>query len=185
VTADEELAIKRWNAEGMLDLFRAELPVLWTDLDRQSILTRPNVQARIDRGIREEGSSTAALFVPEVRCDPDPARAGQPARHTLSLGANQAGDCGLILAARLLHELPFTVIGKSGAIDFEPAVACGIQKDGETTSTLLTPEAVEELSRALGPNETSITLTSFPELRIAVHKSEISDASGKVIRVVG
>jgi len=185
ITPDEELAVKRWNSDGVIDLLREQTPLLCTDLNRTSIVCDHEIAARIDQASKEEGSSTSVLFFPGIAFEPIGGTATEPTKALVRFGANQAGDFALVLPARLLHNRSLTLASSGETIEFVLADPCSFSHQDSLDRVSLTREAVMELSKLVSPKAMDITPRAFPNLTIAIHKSEIRDHEGNVVKVIG
>ncbi len=185
ITEDEELAIQRWNSHGIADLLRKSSPLLCTDLARTSLLHDPGIAAQIDERSKLEGSQTASLYVPGMSFETDLKTESTPRSALLRFGARQTETIGLVLTARLLHGSPFTVVSKDAQLKFVRADCCGLTCEESSLRIALTDEAVAELSGKLQPKQMEFELSTFPGLRVSIHKSEIRDQDGNVTETIG
>jgi suppressor of fused len=184
VSVDELLAMKAWNCIAVLDLLRPRLPLLVTDLDRPSFTDDKEIACAVKAGSEKEGSSTAFLFVGaadwRIETSPDGGRV------YLTLGANGVRDFRVVLPGRIPHGHDLAVSGKDKSIAFIPSERCSwtAQKGGQM-AIYLTSEAAKDLATAVQPKRGKYAIDIFPGLSVEVVPSEIKNARGEVVEVVG
>lgn len=185
ITLDELVAIKGWNTNGFLELAAAELPLLVTDLGRTSLLQSPALREAVERGRDAEGSSSGVLYLGAAAW-----KIGKPLfgkeRLELTFGANGAPDLSSVLPGRLPFGHGLLVTSAEGAVLFRPGEACSWAKGDEgAIEVTLTHEAARQLAAALVPKAGTYEIPAFPRLTVRVVPSEIKDAEGKVVQVIG
>lgn len=177
VTEDERDAAVGWNTDGLLELLAERDPKGVIDLGRRSILEDPAVQARVEEGTRTEGSSCGVLLVGQLGWDAE--------TQTLSMGALQTSQVARLLRGRLGFDRPLMLQGQSAIVGLKAAETCHARREGQVDELGLSPAAVEELASVLRPVAGRVVLEHFPGLTVEIRKTEITDASGKVVEVVG
>jgi hypothetical protein len=179
LTLDEMNAIAGWNAEGFLAVLRRDNDLLVTDLDRLSILTDTEQAAAIQEGTARDGSSTSIGYSPGV--------AWQVTQNQVQvrLGANAVPDLLRALRGRLLHDRDFILHGDNQYVTLRPGEQNAWNFDSETLTLTLTPALCREMCDGVQPRRGTYTWLAFPELLLEIVPTEIKDADGKVIEVVG
>ena len=185
ITLDELRALKAWNAAGLLDLLRARLPLLLTDLDRASSLADPAFAAAVAERTAAEGSSTGRLFLSEasfrVRRTP-----GSRRRLELVLGATGARELRAVLPGRLPRGRGLTLITPRARIELVPGTPAGWRAEGEDRLVVtLPPDAALALVHALPERAGTIPLPGLDDAELAVEKSLIRDRDGRVVEEIG
>jgi hypothetical protein len=180
ITADELLQVKKWNAHSFLRVLGEQLPLLITDLDRHSILRAEDVRRLIQEKAESEGSNTSLLAVGEVSF------LAHPGRTVVVLGANGIPDLKELLPLRLEFSRPLTVASTEGRIHFVPGTASAWRESqGGELEITLAPEQAQRLAGLLQPRAGTYSLPDVPELSFEVRKSEIKDAQGNTVEVIG
>lgn len=150
LTEDERAAAKAWSTDGLLELLGARDPLLVTALDRPSLLADPAMAQRIEAGAAAQGSTMAALLVPDLRWS-----AMYGAAFTLELPATSVEDFKRLLAGRLLHGRPLSLASPNQDADeqvrFVPSDTPGVEETGGLLEIRLTPPLVATLRQALSP----------------------------------
>jgi hypothetical protein len=181
ITLDELRQIKKWNAEGFLEVFVRQIPLLVTDLGRTSVLSSEAIRQEVDERSGREGSSTSILYVGE-------AHFARQKRNKVRVvfGANGVMELKDVLPARLQFAQPLTVASSKGYVVFNPGAEVGWreQEKGALEITL-PPESAGRLADLLQPRTGDYVLPDFPDLVFEVRKSEIKDQDGNVVEVIG
>ncbi|HLT29114.1 MAG TPA: suppressor of fused domain protein [Myxococcaceae bacterium] len=150
LTEDERAAAKAWSTDGLLGLLGERDPLLVTDLDRESLLTDPQMAQRIEAGAAAQGSTMAALLVPGLRWE-----GMLGAAFTLDLPSAIIEDFKRLIAGRLLHGRPLSLAAPDQDADeqvrFVTAATPGVEDTGGLLEIRLTPPLVETLRQALQP----------------------------------
>jgi suppressor of fused len=180
ITKDEHDLIRRWNAQRFLEGFAARVPLLLTDLYRESVLTDPIVAAEFDEKAKAEGSSSGALFVSESHFSAD----GNKLR--VIFGANAVTQIKELLFPRLGFARPLHVQSKEAAVIFAPGdVAAWKTLDKDVVQVVIPANIVEVFNNLLQPKAGIYRLTQIPDVEFEVRRSEIKDAQGKTVQVIG
>jgi hypothetical protein len=181
VTLDEYDACGDWHTARVMEILRESNPLLLTDLERRSIFEDPAAAARLAEGIDRDGSQSHGDFVSVVDWVADE-RTGTA---TASVGA--LGVRGLVrkLRSRLLHARNFALFGREKALSLAHACAAGWQTHEGTLVVNVTPDAVRAMMKTLRPVRGTYTWAELPGFTLVVVPSEITDAQGQVIEVIG
>jgi suppressor of fused len=181
ITDDEREAAEEWNAGGFLDVLARKVPLLITDLRRRSVREDAETAAALNEGSRREGSTTAATYVSALDW-----KAGRkkPALR-LTVGARGAGPLRRLLPLRLPFGYGFGLAGPGKYVDFRPAAALNWEVGKDRLQLSLPPPLVAAIAADLQPRRGVYSWPGFEGFSIEVVPSEITDAEGKVIEVVG
>lgn len=183
LTPDELAATQRWDTEKLLNVLRKRDLLLITALDRPSFLDDPETSAAVDRGAKRDGSSQGGIYVGKVEWKVN--RRKQPPTATLTLGARAVVSFKQMLAGRLPYDRPCFARGKEELVGFRPAKAVWWEETDDGPVVHLAPAAVDAIVAGLEPKRGEYTWPELPGLTIVVEPSEITDANGKVVEVIG
>ncbi len=111
ITNDEELAIKQWAALKALDVFQRKLPLLITDLNRNSLLSDPEVKRVLAAGAAADGSNTSALFIDQLGWAEERRLLRSPLIK-ITLGARQIREFISLLPYRVPYERSLELVGQ-------------------------------------------------------------------------
>ena len=181
ITLDELRQIKKWNAEGFLEVLVRQIPLLITDLGRTSVLSSEAMRQEVDERSGREGSSTSILYVGE-------AHFARQKRNKVRVvfGATGVMELKDVLPARLQFAQPLTVASSKGYVVFNPGAEVGWRKPEKgALEVTLPPESAARLADLLQPRAGDYVLPGFPDLVFEVRKSEIKDQDGNVVEVIG
>lgn len=184
ITDDEELAIKQWATLKALGVFQQHLPLLVTDLGRDSLLSNPDVKRLLKDGAIADGSNTSALFIDQLSWV-ETRRLLRPASIQITMGARQVVELVSLLPFRIPCHRSFELIGQQCQIAINPSERNGYQLNGENLSLNLSFQSANEVAASLLPREKVYEFRSFPELRIQVKKTFIKDQAGNVVNTIG
>ncbi|WP_186316074.1 suppressor of fused domain protein [Catellatospora sichuanensis] len=180
LTLEEYAVIEQWDALRLLEALRPRLPLLVTDLDRGDLTGDAEVAAAISHGVRDDGSSTGALFVAEASWQQ------QDGTTTVTVGANAAARIGRVLAARLPFGRDLYLAGPESGVHIRPGTRLTMSQKADGPLDLqLTPEVLAELTGLLRPAAGEHRLAAAPELTVRIVRSQIRDQSGAVVAEVG
>lgn len=180
ITKDEHDLIRRWNAHGFLEGFAARVPLLLTDLYRDSILTDAVVAAEFEKKAKAEGSTTGALFVGESHFGV----VGDKLR--VIFGANAVTQIKELLLPRLGFARPLHVQSKEAAVVLAPGDAPSWKTlDQDVVQVVIPTNIVEAFNNMLQPKAGIYRLAQIPNVEFEVRRSEIKDAQGKTVQVIG
>lgn len=184
ITDDEELAIRRWEARKVIEVFGEHLPLLVTDLDRASLLETPEVQEKLSAGAAAEGSNSAYVFVDQLSWEVKKRLLRAPEIHVV-LGARQVKDILDLLAHRLPFGREFGLVGGELKLVFFPSGENRHSVEGDTLRLDIRPDVLVELQSVLEPREGAYHLRTFKDLVVEVRKTHITDDMGNVVRTIG
>jgi hypothetical protein len=183
LTLDEYEACSDWHTRGVLDVLGESNARFVTDLDRRSILETPKFAKRIQDGIDREGSQSPLNYVSVVQWAT--AGRGKTRKATVTLGANGVRSLMGKLRSRLAHGRDFALVGPEQAVRFNPARESGWSVESDQLTIDLTPEALAAVRARLQPVRGRYEWPEIPGLTIEVQPSQITDADGNVIEVIG
>jgi suppressor of fused len=115
ITDDEELAIKQWATLKALGVFKQYLPLLVTDLGRDSLLSKSDVKRALQDGAIADGSNTSTLFIDQLSWEEE-RRLLRPALIRITLGARQVVELVSLLPYRIPYRRSFELIGQQAQI---------------------------------------------------------------------
>lgn len=180
ITKDEHDLIRRWNAHGFLEGFAARVPMLLTDLYRESVLSDPLVTAEFEAKAKAEGSTSGALFVGESHFAID----GEKLR--VILGANAVTQIKELSFPRLGFGRPLQVQSKEAVVILAPGdTPSWKQLDEFAIQVVIPTNIVETFNNMLQPKAGIYKMALFPDVEFEVRRSEIKDAQGKTVKVIG
>ncbi|MBS0263271.1 MAG: suppressor of fused domain protein, partial [Planctomycetes bacterium] len=179
ICGDEYELVQDWDCSRMLQELAKVTPALVTDLNRKSILADPERAARIRQQAQQEGASTDSLFVTHATW-----KASGKKLH-ISLGASAVVAILRRIGTRLLHEREFAAWCDEQGIAFEPAPTSGWTTEDGLAILQLTPAAGQELLKVIQPQRGTYRLTELPTVTFEVVPSEMTDADGNVVEVLG
>lgn len=185
ITADELQATQMWNTRGLLETLLSYYPLYMTDLERGSILERPEALEAISEGAQREGSSTGILYVDQLNWRSGEEEVAGAVSHILTLGAKQAAIVGGLLSGRLPHDRTLTLVSSSCRIILEPGENSAVEETDDGIALLLSPEAAQEWSRLLKPVAGRIVLQTFPGVVIEIVPTHIKDTEGNIVQTIG
>jgi len=165
LTEDEERAAKRWKTARLLDTFRPALPLLVSDLRRESLLADPEMRRLIDEGAARDGSSTGYLFTDLLTWTRRKRLMREPT-YDVVMGSQQVEEFTALLPLRLPFGRPLRLAGDGGPeqtrILFEPGEHDAVaETDGELV-VRLTPATVRALAETLRPRAGRHVVAGLP-----------------------
>ena len=180
---DEHAACGDWSTQPVLDLLREANPLLVTDLARRSALETPAVAKQIQAGIDRDGSSSSLNYVSVVEWKI--AGRGKTKTATLTLGAQGVRSLVPKLRSRLAHGRDFALIGREQVVAFRASDEAGWKKDGSELTVTLSPAALAAVRATLKPVRGRYEWPELPGFVLDIQPSNITDADGNVIDVIG
>jgi hypothetical protein len=181
ITLDELDACSDWQSDRVRELLLEHNPLLVTDLGRASIREDAATAARIDAGIDGEGSQSDRAFVAVVEWS----TTKRPRRAAITLGAKGALALLPKLRSRLAHGRDFALVGPEKVVVFRAAEKFGWEADEGVLALDLSPKALAALRAGLRAARGAYNWPELPGLTLTVRPSEIADAEGKVVEVIG
>lgn len=182
ITSDERQAVVRWNSAGIKKLFSEIDPLFLTKLDRTSILNDESVRCRYLKSSADEGSNTAALYVTSLDISRMRTSAGEV---ELVLGARVIEDFIELIQGRLFHGRSLVLSGADRTIELIPESTFDAIVNKKKSELKLPKNLCEEVCQILKPQRGLYSFKATDALRIRVEPSEIKDAQGKVVEVIG
>ncbi|NOY90088.1 MAG: suppressor of fused domain protein [Deltaproteobacteria bacterium] len=176
VTADELGCAQTWNTDSLLELLRKTNPLLLTDLDRKSLLDDPALAARIDAARERDGASCSSI---------SNARFGfeeRDGRLVLRMGAKQVALVAQLLPGRLLHGRGLALHGQDADLQLEPGAEFGFEVTDRVLTLRLTDDQTREIAGALHPKAGRSEVAG---LILEIEKTELRDAQGNIVEVIG
>ncbi len=162
VTDDELEAIKAWDVDRSLDLWRQRNPHLVVDPARRSLLVEdPQLAAAMAEGARTEGSGSSAVWLGRLDWSVDD---GGAVRVVIGLG--EVDDVAQAFRRRLPFGRELLVADGRRSVLFQAADAPRIQAGEARVTVGLTPEAVAWLVAALRPLPATLRPSTVPGLTI-------------------
>lgn len=180
LTLDELQAGQAWDTAKLLEVLAGRDPLLVTDVGRASLLDDARLRRRVEAGTRRDGSSQDGTFVNGLSW----ARRGK--RTTIRLGAVTITNIVSLLRGRTLFGREFFVDGPDHGLLVRPArgkPSC--KQEGSLLVLRLDEDSARELADALEPKRGEHRLARLPGVTVEVFPTEITDADGKVVDVVG
>jgi hypothetical protein len=182
VTNDELQAATGWKANRFLEVLGESVPFWITDVGRKSILADPKVAELVERRADEEGSSMGALFVDALRFE----RKGLVSRTMeITVGALAAEPVARMMRRRLLFKQALVLISGETRVMFKPAESASWEVNDDGLVISVTPDLAKAIASELQPRAGRYSFALLPGVAIHVEKTEIKDAAGKVVRVIG
>ncbi len=134
-------------------------------------------------GIDTDGSSSPLTYVSVVEWAA--AGRGKSKSATLTLGAHGVQTLLPKLRSRLAHGRNFTLIGREQTADFRAADKAGWKSKGGELAVTLTPAALAAIRATLKPVRGRYEWPELPGFVLEVQPSNVTDADGNVIEVIG
>jgi hypothetical protein len=162
------------------------MPKYVTDLMRNSYADIPSVIQATERGIEEDGSSTAFLFIQQLSWESARKKLLQkniPAK--LQLGAQQATLLASILRSRIAKKATLSLIGPNINIVFEAGEHPSLVETEREVRLTVNQQAVLEITEQLRPQAGSFQVPSLDKLLIEIVPTQIKDQEGNVIKTIG
>ncbi len=185
ITEDEEVACKRWVTLKALKTFALALPLYITDLNRGSLLADPLIAAEVEAGSARDGSNTGFLLLERIVWTQHK-RLLRATRYDIELGAGQVPELTALLPTRLPFGRQLLLVGDDDVrVVLAPDERCAVEVDDKTLRVTLTAAACRELADTLKPVAGDYTLRTFGGIVFRIHRTEIRDADGQVVRVIG
>ncbi len=179
VTTAELDVIGRWNALAVAEMLDERHPRGVTDLTRASLTDDPGVMARIEDGIRRDGSSQGMLYVDHLGVE----RNATPP--VVEIGAGIVDRLISVLMGRIPFDRPLMMVGREAALIFSPGAPAGMEpaEDGAPAITL-SPADVESLAATLRPERGEYRAPGL-DVVWRVVPSNITDDDGNVVETIG
>jgi hypothetical protein len=179
LVADEYETIKAWSTEKFLAILARQYPLLITDLDRHSILRDTTIAQEVEQAASKEGSLQSAVYAMVVTFAADE----RAARVTIS--ANCIGDMLLMFDHQLAKGGPCAVIGPEQAVRLIAAEACGWRVVESVLEVSLSPDLRAAMRSTLRIERGEYRWDALPAFVLVVKATEIKDAEGNIVCVIG
>lgn len=184
LTEDEERAATAWDTRKLLDELAPHLPLFITDLKRNSVLIRPDVQARVSAAIARDGSSNGIVFT-DLLLVTQKKRFLRAPDVQLTLGARQIQQLVELLPLRLPFERPFMLCGPGWRLQFEPGRRNRMRIDGRQVTLQISKKTAQEFATLLHPRQGVYKLPSFQNILWDVKQTTIRNALGELVDIIG
>lgn len=179
LTDDELEAVMDGDAQDFIALVAQHNPRFLCEANRPSYLEDDEIHARIQDRIRTEGSTATGSSASDLTLQEEDGTL------TVSLGAMHVR--GLIRGLR--HRVPFqreyTLRGGKAKLLLAPANDCAWHADAENATLMLTADAAKALAEELRSARGAYAVPSIPRLVIQVQPTELCDAEGNIVNVIG
>ncbi|QXJ22844.1 suppressor of fused domain protein [Actinomadura graeca] len=173
LTMEEYEAVRQWNAAAFMEALAPHLPLFVTDVDRRSLLARPEVARTVREGIERDGSNSGLLYVTTAHWDRG---AGLT---TLRLGALQAQAVAESLRGRLPFGRELLLQTEETLLAFRPSDAFAVEEPGEGELVVhVPPLALDDLADTLRPTAGSRPVRSLPGLTVEIVPTAMRDRFG-------
>ncbi|MCP2337796.1 suppressor of fused domain protein [Actinomadura rupiterrae] len=175
LTPDEYEAARTWNSASLTELFASRLPLLVSDITRPSLLDDPEIAEAVRAGSEADGSSSGALFVPEIGWSRDGAET------RLRIGALQADGLAKTIPGRLGHGRGVLLQGDDSDVLLVPEDGGALtvdEVDGSNLKLGIPVAALDGLIETLRPEAGVRPVPGLPELVIEVVQTVIRDRDG-------
>ncbi|RFU40753.1 suppressor of fused domain protein [Actinomadura logoneensis] len=175
LTPDEYEVTLKWDSAALTGLLASRLPLLVSDITRPSLLTDPEIAAAVRAGIEADGSTSGALFVPEIGWT----REGDGIR--LRIGALQAAGVAETLPGRLAHGRELLLQSDDAMVLLVPADGGGLTvREHQGGVEIGVPvAALDGLVGALRPEAGVRAVPGLPGLVLEVVRTVIRDRDGE------
>jgi len=187
ITVDELSAIKRWNTLGFAELLLQHTAKGAIDLSRNSLLDDDAFAQQVQEGSNRDGSSTGFVFCPHLAIDELDVDDGGGVR--LEVGAKSVGELMELLPGRLPFHQALHLVGDGGRLSFQAADVSFVEQDPNNDDdghlVSLSSADLTALLEQLRPERMKLTLRPKVLLDIEVVPTEITDADGNVVEVIG
>ena len=184
LTLDEEAAAKRWQTRRLLDALLAHMPLWITDISRDSLLDRPDVEAQVRTGSARDGASTGALFTEVLHWSAQKSFL-RPATFVVALGAAQVEELLLLLSLRLPFGRELQMFGPDSVVVFAPGETDALAEQDGALRVQLSPNSVEAVRGALRPVAGRYVVPGLKGVAWDVRQTQIRDSSGTVVQTIG
>lgn len=184
ITLDEEQAFKRWTTLRALDVLAPSLPLFVTDLERRSLLEDAAIATALAEGSARDGSNTGFLYLERILWTRHKRLLRAPA-YAIALGAGQVPELIALLPARLPFGRPLLLAGRDARVTIAPGERCAVVEDDDHLRLILDDAACRALVATLRPQAGTYRIPGLDTVTFDVERTEIRDASGQVVQVVG
>lgn len=162
VTDDELEAIKAWDVDRALDLWRPRHPHLVVDPGRRSLLVEdPELAAVMAEGARTEGSGSSAVWLSRLHW-----RADDQGAVTVVIGLGEVAEVAQAFRRRLPFGRELLVADGQQSVLFQATEVARVVPGEARVTVGLPPDAVAWLVAALRPLRATLRPRTVPGLTI-------------------
>lgn len=180
LTLDELRAAMAWDTEKLLAVLAGRDPLLVTDIRRRSLLEDRQLRLDVETGTARDGSSQDGTFVDGLSWE----RADD--RITLRLGAVTITNVVALIRGRTLFGRDFFVQSRTSALTVRSAQkGAGWKIEDDALVLELDGPLAAEIAGALAPERGEHRFARLPGLTLEVVPTQVTNAQGEVIEVVG
>jgi hypothetical protein len=182
LTIDEEEAAKRWSTRKLLDVLLSSMPLWITDLQRDSLMSQPDVAVKVAQGLSLDGSSQGFAYTDVLQIEIKKRLLRKPLIQ-ITLGARQVTQLRELLPLRLPFARSFAVLGPDFQLIFNLAARSNVAMDANVLTIGLVSSA--ELLRVLQPKEGRYTISELDGIEWNIQQTLIRNADGEVVTTYG
>lgn len=180
ITDDEYRLIQEWSTTGLVEILRAHLPFLVTDLGRSSVLAEPRVAADVAARVARDGSSEDLSFAGEMQLQIDDERV------RIEMGALYAAALPRAMRGRLRHQREYTLRGRDRVLVLRPGEVARHELVDGAHVIALPPPVIDEIEQRLRHALAgTYRFEMWPQLEIVITPTLIRDQEGRVAEVRG
>ncbi len=180
ITDDEYRLIQEWSTAGLVEILHEQIPLLVTDLDRDSVLADPRLAARVRERVEREGSSEDLTFAGDLLVD------ATDGRVRIEMGALYAAALPRAMRGRLRHGRGYTLRGRASVLVLRPADEVGFTRSDGAFELALSADLVAEIEARMRAGLAGrYRFETWPGLEIVVTPSLIRDQEGHTVEVRG
>lgn len=180
ISEDEYRLIQEWSTAGLVEILREHVPLLVTDLDRDSVLADPRLAARVRERVDREGSSEDLTFAGDVVIDT------AEGHLRIEMGALYAAALPRAMRGRLRHGRGYTLRGRTSVLVLRPADEVGFTRTDGAFELALSADLVTEIEARMRAGLAGrYRFETWPALEIVVTPSLIRDQEGHTVEVRG
>lgn len=193
LTMDEMYGMMHWVGEKFLGELFKFIPYGIADLDRDSILNNTEFKQILDRGVEQDGSSTAGLYVTNMKwyIDKKSKKFALKSKKliTIELGAMHVDAFLTMLRGRVEKKRLLEIInledGKFNTLCIEYAEDEFLYDDSDVNFVRmkLPMSVLKEIQTIVKPHVGIYICDNMP-LKFVVLRSEIKDSTGKIVEVI-
>lgn len=178
ITEDELALLKEWDTRAFLQEYASVDRMLLTDLDRRSMLTRPELASRMWQRADAEGSSMEFSHLDNSRVVDGPPVVWE-------VGALWVDSIRRALKGRILHGRGYALIGRKFEVRLNPGEEGTACRSGSDLDLTLPKQVAADMLSTLAPRRGEYRWAGLPGLVLRVLPSEIRDQKGQVTETIG
>ncbi len=186
MTSEEEAAAQKWDTRRLLDLMLPYMPLWITHVDRASFTSFPAIQAKVDAGMRKEGSSSGMVFTDLLLVEQRKRFLREPVAK-VTMGAYLVGQLSTLLPLRLGYGKPFSICGPDWRVQFELSrnKKNSWRIERGVVRLFVAPLSVQEFATLLHQRQGVYKLPSFQNILWDVKQTTIRNAEGEIVDIIG